>query len=115
MLAFRQGEDGCGEQGSQFLALCGPCATLQFLLRLEIMQPSFATLWANHPNIKGDGALLDKDVYTDQCAINVGAAFIRSNLSLDSFHGVFSWQKNGRSTRSGRRNWRTGWIPARPA
>jgi len=94
VLAFRQGEDGCGERVSQFLALCGPCATLQFLLRLEIMQPSFATLWANHPNIKGDGALLDKDVYTDQCAINVGAAFIRSNLSLDSFHGVFSWQKD---------------------
>ncbi|SEF26076.1 Type VI secretion system (T6SS), amidase effector protein 4 [Variovorax sp. NFACC28] len=58
------------------------------------MQPSFATLWANHPTIKGDDALLDKDVYKDQCAINVGATFIRSSLSLESFPGVYSWQKD---------------------
>jgi hypothetical protein len=56
--------------------------------------PSFATLWANHPNIKGDDALLDKAVYTDQCAINVSAAFIRSAVSMDSFRGVRSWQKD---------------------
>jgi Type VI secretion system (T6SS), amidase effector protein 4 len=61
---------------------------------LEIMQPSFATLWSNHPTIKGDDALLDKDVYKDQCAINVGAAFIRSSLSMESFRGVYSWQKD---------------------
>jgi len=54
----------------------------------KIMQPSFATLWANHPAIKGNDALLDKDVYKDQCAINVGAAFIRSSLSLESFPGI---------------------------
>jgi len=36
------------------------------------MQPSFATLWSDHPNIKGDDDLLDKDTYKDQCAINVG-------------------------------------------
>ncbi|MET3493620.1 T6SS effector amidase Tae4 family protein [Variovorax boronicumulans] len=58
------------------------------------MQPSFATLWANHPNIKGDDALLDKNVYKDQCAINVGAAFIRSSVDLSSFRGVYSWQKD---------------------
>jgi len=58
------------------------------------MQPPFAVLWANHPTIKGDDALLDKNVYTDQCAINVGAAFIRSGMKLDSFKGVYSWQKD---------------------
>ncbi len=64
------------------------------LEQLEIMQPSFAALWANHPTIKGDDALLDKNIYKDQCAINVGAAFIRSSLSLGSFPGVYSWQKD---------------------
>jgi len=58
------------------------------------MQPSFATLWSNHPTIKGDDALLDRDAYKDQCAINVGAAFIRSSLRMESFRGVYSWQKD---------------------
>ena len=43
---------------------CGtPMPLLPSLPCLEIMQPSFATLWSNHPTIKGDDALLDKNVY----------------------------------------------------
>jgi hypothetical protein len=56
--------------------------------------PTFATLWANHPKIKGDDTLLDEKVYTDQCAIDVGAAFIRSAMDMRSFKGVYSWQKD---------------------
>jgi hypothetical protein len=54
--------------------------------------PSFAVLWANHPNVKGDAPVLDKAVYENQCAINVGAALMRSGVDLGSFPGARSWQ-----------------------
>jgi len=56
------------------------------------MPVSFAALWANHPTIKGDAPLLDRDVYKDQCAINLAAAFMRAGVSFDRFPGTFSWQ-----------------------
>jgi hypothetical protein len=57
------------------------------------MQP-FSVLWANHPHVKRESALLDKSVYTDQCAINLSAALMRSGVDLKSFQGVRSWQKD---------------------
>lgn len=56
--------------------------------------PSFATLWNNHPHVKGEGALLDKRVYENQCAINLSAALIRSGINMTSYNGTWSWQKD---------------------
>lgn len=55
---------------------------------------SFITLWNNHPNVKGDEPLLDKQVYENQCAINMSAAWVRSGRSLSGFTGTLSWEKN---------------------
>lgn len=55
--------------------------------------PAFATLWSNHPNIKGDAPLLDKKVYENQCAINLSAALIRSGISMNGYIGAWSWEK----------------------
>jgi hypothetical protein len=57
--------------------------------------PAFSTLWRNHPNVKGDGPLLDKTVYENQCAINLGAALMRSGVTLKSYSGAWSWNKEG--------------------
>jgi hypothetical protein len=56
--------------------------------------PSFASLWSNHPNIKGDAPVLDKKVYENQCAINVGAAWLRSGMTLSGYTGALSWEKD---------------------
>jgi len=56
--------------------------------------PRFATLWSNHPNIKGDAQLLDKKVYDNQCAINMSAAWLRSGMKLSGFTGALSWQRD---------------------
>jgi len=56
--------------------------------------PSFAALWANHPHVKGEGALLDRAVYADQCAINVSAAMMRAGIGFKSYRGTLSWQKD---------------------
>jgi hypothetical protein len=56
--------------------------------------PSFTSLWSNHPNIKGDAPVLDKKVYENQCAINVGAAWLRSGMALSGYTGALSWQKD---------------------
>ncbi|NJM33031.1 MAG: hypothetical protein HC848_09530 [Limnobacter sp.] len=55
---------------------------------------AFATLWSNHPNIKGDTPVLDKNVYENQCAINTGAAWLRSGMSLSGYTGALSWEKD---------------------
>jgi hypothetical protein len=56
--------------------------------------PTFATLWINHPLIKGDAPLLDKTQYENQCAINLYAALQRSGVNVMSFRGQLSWQKD---------------------
>ncbi len=56
--------------------------------------PAFATLWSNHPNIKGDTPLLDKKVYENQCAVNMGAAWLRSGMTLAGYTGALSWEKD---------------------
>jgi len=56
--------------------------------------PGFVTLWANHPTIRGDVPLLDRATYPNQCAINVGAAIIRSGNDMRTFKGTWSWQKD---------------------
>lgn len=56
--------------------------------------PSFQTIWNNHPNIKGDAPLLDPKTYANQCAINLSAALIRSQVPLTGFRGALSWQKD---------------------
>jgi len=55
--------------------------------------PTFATLWANHPTIKGDGPVLDRKVYENQCAISLSAALIRSGVDMHSYPGAKSWDK----------------------
>lgn len=56
--------------------------------------PTFQALWNNHPNIKGDTPVLDKAVYANQCAINLSASLIRSDVPLRGFAGALSWQKD---------------------
>lgn len=56
---------------------------------------NFIKLWSNHPTVKGEKPLLDTKVYTDQCAINVAAAMIRSGYDFKSYTGTKSWQKEG--------------------
>ena len=56
--------------------------------------PAFATLWSNHPNIKGDAPLLDKRVYENQCAINMSAACMRSGMKFSGYMGALSWEKD---------------------
>jgi hypothetical protein len=55
---------------------------------------TFATLWSNHPTVKGEPPLLDKKVYENQCAINLSAALMRSGVSMKSYGGAWSWQKD---------------------
>lgn len=55
---------------------------------------TFAELWKNHPNITGEEPLLDKRQYDNQCAINLYTALQRSGVSVKSFHGQLSWQKD---------------------
>lgn len=55
--------------------------------------PAFQTLWNNHPNIKGDAPILDKSAYANQCAINLSASLMRSDVPLRGFNGALSWQK----------------------
>lgn len=59
-----------------------------------LTMPGFVTLWSNHPTIKGDAPLLDRAAYPNQCAINVGAAIIRSGNDMRTFKGTWSWQKD---------------------
>jgi Type VI secretion system (T6SS), amidase effector protein 4 len=54
--------------------------------------PTFATLWGNHPTIKGDSPLLDTKVYENQCAINLSAALMRSGIEMNNYTGVWSWE-----------------------
>jgi hypothetical protein len=56
--------------------------------------PSFATLWSNHPHVKGEPALLDTGEYPDQCAITLSAALLRSGVDMKSYPGTWSWQKD---------------------
>ena len=56
--------------------------------------PAFTALWSNHPNIKGDTPVLDKKVYENQCAINMGAAWLRSGTTLSGYTGALSWEKD---------------------
>ncbi|PZN79475.1 MAG: hypothetical protein DM484_11290 [Candidatus Methylumidiphilus alinenensis] len=55
--------------------------------------PTFATLWNNHPTIKGESSLLDRGAYEYQCSINLSAALIRSGVNMKSYNGQLSWQK----------------------
>ena len=55
---------------------------------------TFTALWNNHPNIKDEEPLLDKEEYENQCAINLYAAFERSGVDITTFHGQLSWQKD---------------------
>ncbi|SEB00995.1 type VI secretion system amidase effector protein Tae4 [Variovorax sp. YR216] len=54
----------------------------------------FSDLWKNHPHVTGEGPVLDKKVYNDQCAINLAVALIRSGMNLDGFKGTRSWQQD---------------------
>lgn len=54
----------------------------------------FDTLWANHPTVKGEGSILDRKVYDNQCAINLSAALMRSGFDMKSYGGVKSWEKD---------------------
>jgi hypothetical protein len=56
--------------------------------------PAFITLWNNHPTIKGDTPLIDKKTYENQCAINLSAALMRSGVSMKSYTGAWSWEKD---------------------
>ena len=56
--------------------------------------PTFATLWSNHPNVKGDTPLLNKRVYENQCAINLSAALMRSGVSMNGYTGTWPWEKD---------------------
>lgn len=56
--------------------------------------PTFLQLWESHPNVKGDGPLLDKAVYENQCAINMSAALIRAGVDMKTYRGTWSWQKD---------------------
>lgn len=53
----------------------------------------FTYLWKNHPTIKGDGPLLSKASYENQCAVNVHACLARSGIDLKTFRGVLSWEQ----------------------
>lgn len=55
--------------------------------------PTFATLWNNHPIIKGEASLLNRGAYEYQCAINLSATLIRSGVNMKSYNGQLSWQK----------------------
>lgn len=54
----------------------------------------FEDLWKNHPHVTGEGSVLDERTYENQCAINVAAALIRAGVSIESFKGARSWQKD---------------------
>ena len=54
----------------------------------------FTKFWNNHPTIKGEGPLLSKSSYQNQCAINMHACLKRSGADLKTFRGVRSWEKN---------------------
>jgi len=54
--------------------------------------PNFQTIWNNHPNIKGETPLLDPKVYANQCAINLSAALIKSQVPLTGFRGIIFFQ-----------------------
>ena len=56
--------------------------------------PSFIKLWSNHPNVKGDDSLLDRETYENQCAINLSATLLRSGVNMTSYNGQWSWQKS---------------------
>jgi hypothetical protein len=53
----------------------------------------FQKLWRNHPTISGNDDLLDHSTYPNQCAVKMHACPERSGISLISFRGVRSWQK----------------------
>jgi len=55
---------------------------------------SFTALWAGHPHVIGEPPLLDTAVYSDQCAINIGAAMIRAGFDFQGYTGTLSWQKD---------------------
>jgi hypothetical protein len=55
---------------------------------------TFATLWGNHPHVRREAPLLDPRTYENQCAINLSASLIRSNIDMKSFRGQWSWQKD---------------------
>ena len=56
--------------------------------------PNFMTLWNNHPSTRGEGPLLDRKSYENQCARNLSAAMMCSGVDFRGFRGVWSWQKN---------------------
>jgi hypothetical protein len=56
--------------------------------------PSLASLWAAHPNVRGDAPLLDRGTYENQCAINVSAALMRVGIDMRAYNGAWSWQKD---------------------
>ena len=55
--------------------------------------PTFATLWNNHPVIKGESSLLDRGTYEYQCAVNLSSALMRSGVNMKSYNGQLSWEK----------------------
>jgi hypothetical protein len=54
----------------------------------------FLSLWNHHPNVTGEPPLLDKTTYENQCAVNLSASLMRSGMSMSSFQGARSWQKD---------------------
>lgn len=50
--------------------------------------PNFQDIWKNHPNVRGDGPLLNKAAYENQCAINFSAALMRTGVD-------FRWHAGG--------------------
>ena len=55
--------------------------------------PTFATLWNNHPVVKGESSLVDRGAYEFQCAVNLSAALLGSGVNMKSYSGQWSWQK----------------------
>ncbi len=55
---------------------------------------SFRSIWDNHPVVTKEPALLDRTVYENQCAINLGAALMRAGFNLSGYTGVLSWQRD---------------------
>lgn len=56
--------------------------------------PTFTKLWSTHPNVTREKPLLDTKVYENQCAINLGAALVRSGVDMRGYNGALSWEKD---------------------
>lgn len=57
---------------------------------------TFNELWENHPWLKDATERPCSGGHDNQCAIRLGVAFLRSNISLASYRGVFCWSGHGR-------------------